>query len=400
MSLHNSIEILEILYNKKINSESFVIKNKLIDAQLAIINKIYTDEKTEKAILDDLFAKITKKEAHLEFNISEDVYKKLLKEKDLNNNLTFIFRNEIIKFNETIKKISVLLIKQKELNSLSYYNALEDEKILITTIKEDFDVIINSEHKLSNYFKEIQNLKYDIRTIKTGQIISKIIKGAYISVKLAGIENIPKKGPCIMASRHYDGTFDAVIFLAIINRPIYFISTTEGFLVNQTMENYAYKLGLMPIKRDEKEYGGIRKKLMGKRITQKDVDNYPVSNQASELKAITQLGHGNIICIFPEAYAHVNDVIAIMNRPQFLEPRDGFVWLAYFARKRHGINVPIVPVGISYKNYGVRLFATVNIGAPVFLDDAFFNIIDKTQLKELIAVKSKEIMNTIIRLSS
>gem|GEM_PF-6874467 len=69
-------------------------------------------------------------------------------------------------------------------------------------------------------------------------------------------------------------------------------------------------------------------------------------------------------------------------------------------KKRYGINVPIIPVGISYKNYGVRLFARVNMGAPIFLDEDIFNIKDKQQLKLAMTNKSKEIMDEIIRLSS
>ncbi len=399
MSLQNHIEGLKKLYDEKVGSESTVLRKKIIDAQLGIINTISTDEQIEKAVLDDLLAKIKQKEAHLEFNISEDIYKKILKEKDLNNNLPFIFRNEIIKLNETIRKIYVLLIKEKESDFVAYTECLANEKVFMKTIKDDFNVIINSEQKLSNYFQEIQNLKYDIRTIKTGQIISKILKGLYVSVKPTGIENIPQKGPCLIASRHYDGTFDAVIFFALINRPMYILSTAEGFLVNSVMEKYAYKLGFMPIKRDEKEYNGVRKKLLGRKITQGDVDAYNSSNKASELKVISQLGHGNLVCIFPEAYAHVNDVISINNRPEFLPPREGFVWLAYFARIRHGITVPIVPIGITYKNYGVRLFATVNIGAPMFLEEDLFKIRDREQLKIAMTDKSRKIMDEIIRLS-
>lgn len=62
--------------------------------------------------------------------------------------------------------------------------------------------------------------------------------------------------------------------------------------------------------------------------------------------------------------------------------------------------MPIIPVGISYKNYGVRLFARVNMGAPIFLDEDIFNIKDKQQLKLAMTNKSKEIMDEIIRLSS
>lgn len=74
------------------------------------------------------------------------------------------------------------------------------------------------------------------------------ISAHYLEVKGIGMNNIPKKGPLMIAASHPNSFLDAIIIAVLINRPLHFLARSDVFKAKWS--NYILrKLNLIPIYR-------------------------------------------------------------------------------------------------------------------------------------------------------
>ena len=163
------------------------------------------------------------------------------------------------------------------------------------------------------------------------------------NIEVAGIENIPEKGPVIFAGNHPNALMDGWLLIAKCGRwPIY-------FLVNAQLWKYRVlapllnATGAVPVYRRE-EHG-------------EEADN----NQAFE-KLYELLESGECIGIFPEGVSHVES--------QLVKLKTGTARVALTVADRGKAIVPIVPVGLNYiRRHRFRSQAYVFFGEPIEIGD-------------------------------
>jgi len=404
--MHRFLKTLRKFCKKKRKADIDEI-SKLISGQLSYIDRLEKEEEIEKRFILKIIDKIKELELHKEFNISVAEFYKIIKEKYIEGHFYYLFLEEIQQFKQKIDELKELLEKQRAKYDIKLFDA-EEEKY--NELEGLFDKIDYSESRIREYFEDMKHLRYKRKYIKSGQIISKIIKGVLLRVQVKGIENIPKKGPCILAPHHHHAAFDPLILMALINRPLFFLASVETFLPGMPIYGrIIHNIGAQPFKRDDSSYG---ERLPGA-IKKEKVDSFPSSNLQSIKNMLIHLKHGDVIVIFPEGDAKEMLTYARKHNENFIKPSEGFVGLAVMAKIKFGIDVPIVPIGISYgpgilKTGGtsivrnilgsIQRMVKVRIGKPVYLP-ANLQKLNKKQLKKEITRYTKYIFDIIKQLS-
>jgi 1-acyl-sn-glycerol-3-phosphate acyltransferase len=379
MTLDNFFRRLRKLTIKKKGSSS---KNqqRFISRQLAIIEKEEAEARVERKFVGKLVARIKETEAHKEFNVSIQDFNKILKEKHVEENFCHLFIREIEAFRQKLDEVKKILGQQlsgehssEDLFELEMREYIELEKLV--------DEIDCSEDKIKTYFKDVSRLNYNRKYIKSGQIVSKLVNKMLLKLEVEGIENIPAKGACILAPHHHHAAIDPMILMAIINRPIFFLTSVETFIAVPLYGRFLYKIGCLPFKRDDSKF----RERLPNAISKGRVSAYPSNNVASINRMLTHLKYNEAVVIFPEGDAKIIATYVRDSGQDFLEPAEGFVTLALLAKRKFGINVPIIPIGFNYAG-GVFKTIKVNIGEPFILNERTQSLGGDELKKEIIKV--------------
>lgn len=174
--------------------------------------------------------------------------------------------------------------------------------------------------------------------------------------EINGIENLPAKGPYLMAVNHVDyldGFFISFVFEIKKGQDVYFLSKTK---------NYWWSAATLPIDSKDK--------------------------QKSIAQAVNYLKTGKIICNFIEGQRNPERSL--------LEGKTGTIRIALVARQ------PVIPLGIIskvHKNYAAAVIdlirgkhkVIINIGQPVTFDKYYGQEITKELVMEL----TSEVMRKI-----
>ncbi|MCX7739249.1 MAG: 1-acyl-sn-glycerol-3-phosphate acyltransferase [Hydrogenothermaceae bacterium] len=141
---------------------------------------------------------------------------------------------------------------------------------------------------------------------ETGYRIFYLIRPVFrflLRIKAEGVENIPKEGPCIIASNHRS-YLDPPVINIVSPRPVLFLAKRELFEV-LAFGWFIRKAGAIPVNRDGKDISSLK-------------------------KALNVLKEGNCIGIFPEG--------SRAKPREFKKPRSGVGFLIEKAK------VPVIPV--------------------------------------------------------
>ena len=195
------------------------------------------------------------------------------------------------------------------------------------------------------------------------RIIFPLINKIFIK-EIIGLDNLPKKGPYIIAANHQsyiDPFLIAIRIVTIINRKIYFISTV----------NFFYKL-------------------CGKTLAEKWAKCIPLTDDSKKETlehALNILKEGKIVGVHPEGTFDKS------SSKELKYGKTGAARLALWAE------VPIVPIGIinSDKILPVGSFlvrpkkAIIKIGKPLYFNEYYNKKITKKLLVSITARMMKEI---------
>ncbi len=197
--------------------------------------------------------------------------------------------------------------------------------------------IIWSPTYIRKYIKHPEKYPMDVRWARIQKLIRKVLRKFRVDITIEGKENIPTEGRFLAVSNHLS-TFDALVYIAISDRPITFAAKQE------TLD--------MPF------VGNIFKALNGIAL-----DRTNVMNQLAEIKQIVNQIKDEtqpLMYIFPEGTRN--------KEPQnhCLEFKGGTFKLAYMAK------VPIVPFStfgsfrvLDKKHYLKRYPIFVKIEKPI-----------------------------------
>ncbi|MDD3839252.1 MAG: lysophospholipid acyltransferase family protein [Clostridia bacterium] len=156
-------------------------------------------------------------------------------------------------------------------------------------------------------------------------IVSVILKLMY-NIEVQGLDNIPKKGPCIVFSNHIS-YLDPLVIGITLERQIFFMAKKELYK-NPIMRFILNHLGAFPVSRGKGDIGAIK-------------------------NSLKVLRRGDIFGIFPEGTRSKNKNL------KKLEP--GIALIALRSK------APLIPIYIK-TDYKLFSKVSVNIGKPINLD--------------------------------
>ena len=191
------------------------------------------------------------------------------------------------------------------------------------------------EKKIQDYDRLYATLRYYVDTV---------LKLSYRKIKYTGLENIPTDGAFIYAPNHANALMDALIILAMDQRPKVFVARADIFK-NPTLAKIFKFLKIMPIMRMRDGINEVKK-----------------NNETIE-KAVDVLKDRIPFCIFPEGQ-HLAKHSA--------QPLSKGIFRIAFQAKELMPDTPlyIVPVGLQYGNFfRFRSTVRVEVGKPINLDE-------------------------------
>ena len=202
------------------------------------------------------------------------------------------------------------------------------------------------------------------------------IRNSYRSLKYIGTERIPKDAAVIFAPNHTGTLMDALVILAMNNKPKVFIARADIFR-NPTLAKLLGFFKMMPIMRMRDGIEEVKK------------NNKTIETAADVLKDKVPL------CIFPEGTHQA--------KYSMLPLQKGIFRIALQAKELLGDNpLYIVPVGIRYGNfYRFRSSARVQFGNPINVGEFVAEHSDRTVpeqinlMRVLLADRMKENLHFI-----
>ena len=208
------------------------------------------------------------------------------------------------------------------------------------------------------------------------KLVNVAIRNSYRSLKYIGTERIPKDAAVIFAPNHTGTLMDALVILAMNNKPKVFIARADIFR-NPSLAKLLGFFKMMPIMRMRDGIEEVKK------------NNKTIETAADVLKDKLPL------CIFPEGTHQA--------KYSMLPLQKGIFRIALQAKELLGDKpLYIVPVGIRYGNfYRFRSSARVQFGNPINVGEFVAEHSDRTVpeqinlMRELLAARMKENLHFI-----
>ncbi|MCF8239215.1 MAG: lysophospholipid acyltransferase family protein [Saprospiraceae bacterium] len=171
------------------------------------------------------------------------------------------------------------------------------------------------------------------------------VKGYFRSISIRGLEQIPTKGPLLLAANHTSAFMDPIVLGVHIRRTLYFLSRGSAFK-NKFVAALLGKLHMIPVFRPEFEPEDVGR------------------NEATFAKCYDHLSLGKVILIFPEGISKTE------RRLRPLKTGIARIGLGAEARNDFQLGVSIVPIGINYSNpHQFQSDVFVNVGRPIQLQE-------------------------------
>lgn len=191
--------------------------------------------------------------------------------------------------------------------------------------------------------------------------LARLVTPLRVRVDVEGLENVPLRGPVLIAAHHFHHAWDGFVLLASLPRPLSIVIALDWIPLRPLrvlMESVAAVAGWPVVIRPD---GPAR---LGRGAYR--LEEAPRYLRVAARSVIRSLRAGKAVVIFPEAYPNVDPVFTV-KRPEsrFLPFRSGFVKLAAYAHRGQA-PIPIVPTGLSYQT-GRRWHVTVRFGEPIYL---------------------------------
>jgi putative membrane protein len=181
------------------------------------------------------------------------------------------------------------------------------------------------------------------------------------SVRVEGLENVPRSGPVMLVARHFHHLLDGSVLVRRVPRPVHIVvgldwtaDATQRRWMERACRAAAYPIVLRPATLGERP-AYARSELV--RYTRAAL------RETGEL-----LRAGRVVLVFPEGYPNVDPAFARKaDDAAFLPFAGGYRRMIAWAERDGGARVAVVPVGFHYSR-GPRWSILARIGARC--DDA------------------------------
>jgi 1-acyl-sn-glycerol-3-phosphate acyltransferase len=219
-----------------------------------------------------------------------------------------------------------------------------------------------------------------------------------VRLRVQGRGHVPRRGPVLLASRHYHHLLDALVLLSALPRQTHFLVAldwVQGCSGRRLMEG-ACRAARWPVILRAEE---LRRQALARpgRPVYGEAEVGPYLRRGIA-EGTALLRAGRALVLFPEAYPNVDPDYTPKGEGEMLPFRSGFARLAILAAKGGakarggsrpagggGTPVPVVPAGLQYRLLegrkrwlGARWEVTLRFGPPVPVPDSGREALDAT----------------------
>jgi putative membrane protein len=174
-----------------------------------------------------------------------------------------------------------------------------------------------------------------------------------LDLTVEGAGNLPRRGPLIVAARHYHHLWDGVAVLATVPRPLHILVALDW------VRHPAGKAAMTALCRT----AGWPVVLRQDGLRPIDAAEARRALRRATSETLDLLGAGHAVLVFPEGYPTIDPGYTPKQADDAVLPfQPGFARLAALAAAR-GLQVPIVPTGLAYAR-GERWRVTLRFGEP------------------------------------
>lgn len=189
-----------------------------------------------------------------------------------------------------------------------------------------------------------------------------------LQMSAEGLENIPRSGPVVLAVRHYHHLYDGVVLLALLPRRLHVLVAldwVDSRPLRRLME-WATRTARWPaVLRSEAFRADASGRIPHPRSAFAADEIEPFRLRAVR-DSVALLCEGAALAVFPEGYPNVDPSYTPKVAPdEFLRFRTGFAVVTGIAESCLGRQIPIVPVGFTYRP-GRRWQVHLRCGSPLF----------------------------------
>lgn len=189
------------------------------------------------------------------------------------------------------------------------------------------------------------------RFLRTG---SGILARRRLDLTVEGREHLPRRGPFIIAARHYHHLYDGVAMFATVPRPLHILVGLDW------VRNPAGKAAMTALCRAAGWPVVLRRD--GSAPVDPVAARRELRQAMEDAVGVLRAGHG--LLVFPEGYPTIDPGYTPKTGDDAWLPfQPGFARLATLAAAQ-GVTAPIVPAGLAYAR-GERWRVALRFGAPV-----------------------------------
>lgn len=182
-----------------------------------------------------------------------------------------------------------------------------------------------------------------------------------IDLRVEGAEHLPRRGPVVIAARHFHHLYDGCALLDAVSRPLHVVVALDWArnpAGHRLMTGLCRAAGWPIVPRPEEPGRQPGPETDAKRIA---------LLRAATRECVALLRAGKPLLVFPEAYPTIDPGFTPKTGDDDILPfRPGFVRLAALAERDGRTRVPIVPAGLDYAR-GERWRLTLRFGPPLSL---------------------------------
>jgi putative membrane protein len=195
------------------------------------------------------------------------------------------------------------------------------------------------------------------------RLIARYYASRDLRVTIEGGEHLPRRGPALLACRHFHHLYDgAALIDALPRKPAVMIALdwAKDIWTRRVME-LACAMSDWPVvlRADGIEPGASA-------FSREETFRYVRHGLAHGARLLRS---GEVLVVFPEAYPTIDPVATRKeDERSFLPFRGGVLTLVGLAQRNGGPRVPILPVGLSYVREGERWHVTIRLDAPRYFE--------------------------------
>jgi glycerol-3-phosphate O-acyltransferase/dihydroxyacetone phosphate acyltransferase len=195
----------------------------------------------------------------------------------------------------------------------------------------------------------------------------------YRDLEVAGMERLPTHGPVLLASNHPNALVDALVIACTLRRPVT-LTAKATLWANPVTRVLLRAAGVVPLRRasdDAARAGGAGV-----------LD--PSRNAHAFAAVLDVLARSGIVLLFPEGKSHSD--------PELAPLKTGLARIAMMARDERGLDIPIVPVGLTFeRKWEPRSRVLMHVGTPVLADPEMPNADSVASLTQRVNVGLREV---------